>query len=158
MLKGSDDMGTEFDLGTFIEGSIPYVIVGLVATIGSAAAVLAADWNGTKVCYRTLARLYTHSSAFWARWPGDRLWVAPYEELAAEADRCNELIGYVGEKRMRLPVRRPARKRAEALHAEFREQVEREKVMYQNMLATVHSAMNYAISQGRGPQQQSYRA
>ncbi|OBB21562.1 hypothetical protein A5761_30060 [Mycolicibacterium setense] len=151
-------MGTEFDLGAFIEGSIPYVIVGLIATIGSAAAVLAADWNGTKVCYRTLALLYTHSSAFWARWPGDRLWSAPYDELAAEADRCNELIRYVGEKRMRLPVKRgPARKQAEALHAEFSEQVEREKAMYQHMLGTVHSAMNYAISQGRGPQQ-PYRA
>lgn len=60
---------------------------------------------------------------------------------------------------MRLPVKRgPARKRAEVIHAEFSEQVEREKVMYQHMLATVHSAMNYAISQGRGPQQQPYRA
>ncbi|MGV0811237.1 hypothetical protein ABQF34_04705 [Mycolicibacterium boenickei] len=146
-------MGAEFDLGSFIEASIPSAIIALVAGIGMSAFIAGVVWYSGRASYRTLARLYTHSSAFWARWPGDRLWVAPYEELAAEADRCNELIGYVGEKRMRLPLRGPARKRAEAIHAEFRQQVEREEAMYQGMLNSVHAAMHYAISQGRGPQQ-----
>lgn len=151
-------MGTEFDLGSFIEGSIPLAIIALVCGIGSSAFFAGVMWYSRRASYRELALLYTHSSAFWARWPGDRLWVAPYDELAAEADRCDHLFRTVGEKSMRLPVKRgPARKQAEALHAEFSEQVEREKVMYQHMLGTVHSAMNYAISQGRGPQQ-PYRA
>lgn len=145
-------MGAEFDLGSFIEASIPSAVVALVAGIGMSAFIAGVMWYSGRASYRTFARLYTHSSAFWARWPGDRLWGAPYEELAAEADRCNELIGYVGEKRMRLPLRRSARTGAKAIHAEFRQQLEREEAMYQQMLATVRSAMNYAISQGRGPQ------
>ncbi|WP_066900077.1 hypothetical protein [Mycolicibacterium houstonense] len=145
-------MGAEFDLDSFIDASIPSAITFLVAGIGGSAFFAGVVWYSGRASYRTLARLYTHSSAFWARWPGDRLWVAPYEELAAEADRCNELVGYVGEKRMRLPLRGPARKRAEPIHAEFRQQLEREEAMYQSMLATVHAAMNYATAQGRGPQ------
>ena len=109
------------------------------------------DWWSTKATYREMGRLLTHSSAFWARWPNDRIWSAPYGELAAEADRCQSIIGYVS-------MKKPTSKRAETELVEVIQRVEREEAMYQNMLATVHSAMNYAISQGRGPQQQPYRA
>ncbi|OMC34059.1 hypothetical protein A5740_10460 [Mycobacterium sp. GA-1841] len=145
-------MGADFDLGSFIEGSVPLAIIGLVAGIGGTAFFFGLDWYSRRSSYRTLARLYTHSSAFWARWPGDRVWMAPYGELVAEADRCNELIGYVGEKRMNLGLKRgSAKKQAKAIHAEFRQQVEREEAMYQGILATLQNAMNYAVARGKGP-------
>ena len=43
---------------------------------------------------RYQARLMTYSSAFWARWPANRLPAAPYAELADEASRCEQLIVY----------------------------------------------------------------
>ncbi|PEG61967.1 hypothetical protein CQY21_03165 [Mycolicibacterium boenickei] len=149
-----------FDVGSFIEGSVPFALIGLATIIGGAAFFFGIDWYSRKASYRELARLYTHSSAFWARWPGDRLWVAPYGELAAEADRCDELIRSVGGKRLKLSVKTALteKKRAKELRAEFRQQLEREEAMYQQMLATVRSAMNYAIAQGRGPQARPYNA
>lgn len=143
-----------FDLGSFIEGSVPFAIIGLATVIGGAAFFFGIDWYSRKASYRELARLYTHSSAFWARWPGDRLWLAPYDELAAEADRCEELIRSVGDKRLYVRGKNgPAKKRAEDLRATFREQIDREIATYEGMLAAVRNAMNHAVSQGRGPQQ-----
>lgn len=129
-------------------------VIGLIAIIGSAGFFFGLDWYSRKSSYRTLAQLYTHSSAFWARWPGDRLWSAPYDELAAEANRCHELIRSVGDKRLYLSRKKGrAKKQVEVLRAEFREQIDREIAHYQGMLATVGNAMNYAVSQGRGPRQ-----
>ncbi|MGV0836283.1 hypothetical protein [Mycolicibacterium thermoresistibile] len=38
------------------------------------------------------APLMAESGAFCARWPADRLWSAPYMELAAEEVRCRQII------------------------------------------------------------------
>ncbi|WP_166907521.1 hypothetical protein [Mycobacterium sp. DL440] len=141
-----------FDVGSFIEGAVPFAIIGLATIIGSATFFFGLDWYSRKASYRELAQLYAHSSAFWARWPGDRLWSAPYDELAAEANRCDELIRSVGDKRLHVGRKKgPAKKQAEGLRAEFREQIDREVAYYQGMLAAVGNAMNYAVSQGRGP-------
>ncbi|MED5815675.1 hypothetical protein VST63_25220 [Mycolicibacterium sp. 050232] len=151
----------DFDLGLFISflhGSIPSFVTGLVVVIGCAVFFFGVDWLSTKATYRQLAKLYTHSAAFWARWPGDRLWVAPYEELAAEANRCEQLIGNVGSKSLYVGMKKgPAgKKRAKDLQAEFQRQLDREVATYQGLLAAVRNAMNYAVSQGRGPQAPPY--
>lgn len=127
-------------------------LIGLATIIGSAAFFFGLDWYSRKASYRELAQLYTHSSAFWARWPGDRLWSAPYDELAAEANRCDELIRSVGDKRLYVGRKKGlTKKQAEGLLAEFRVQIDREIAAYQGMLAAVRNAMSYAVSQGRGP-------
>ncbi|OBF44338.1 hypothetical protein A5719_07680 [Mycolicibacterium peregrinum] len=140
------------DIGSFIEGWVPMALIGLATIIGSAAFFFGLDWYSRKASYRELAQLYTHSSAFWARWPGDRLWSAPYDELAAEANRCDELIRSVGDKRLYVGRKKGlTKKQAEGLLAEFRVQIDREIAAYQGMLAAVRNAMSYAVSQGRGP-------
>lgn len=151
----------DFDLGLFISflhGSIASFATGLVAVIGSAVFFFGIDWLSTKATYRKLAELYTHSSAFWARWPGDRLWVAPYGELAAEADRCEQLIGNVGSKSLYVGMKKgpTGKQRAKDLRAEFQRQLDREVATYQGLRSAVHNAMNYAVSQGRGPQAPPY--
>ena len=142
-------------IGAFLEGWAPMAVIGLATITGAAAFFFGIDWYSRKASYRELARLYTYSSAFWARWPGDRLWVAPYGELAAEADRCDELIRSVGDKRLNVGAKMALteKTRAKQLQAEFRGNIDREIAMYQGMLAAVHNAMNYAASQGRGPHQ-----
>lgn len=53
---------------------------------------------------------------------------------------------------MNLGLKRgSAKKQAKAIHAEFRQQVEREEAMYQGILATLQNAMNYAVARGKGP-------
>jgi len=150
---------TTFDVGSFIAVSIPFAMIGLATVVGGAAFFFGLDWYSRKSAYRELALLYTHSSAFWARWRGDRLWMAPYNELAAEAQRCEELVRSVGDKRLYIGLRRgPAKKQAQDLRAEFRRQIDREIATYQGMLVTLHSAMNYAVAQGKGPQLPPRRA
>lgn len=104
------------------------------------------DYWSNKASFKELARLMTHSSMFWVRWPHDRIWSAPYGELAAEADRCESIIGYVHSKR-----RSPGKRFGDAV-SRHNYNVEREIATYQHMLGTVRAAMNYAVSQGRGPQ------
>lgn len=106
----------------------------------------AIDYWSNKASLKELARLMTHSSMFWARWPHDRIWSAPYGELAAEADRCESIIGYVHSKK-----RSPGKRFGDAV-SQHNHHVEREIATYQGLLAAVRSAMHYAISQGRGPQ------
>lgn len=143
-----------FDLGSFIEGSIPFAIIGLVTMVSASAFFSGLGWYSRKASYRELAQLYTHSSAFWARWPDDRIWVAPFDELAAEAHRCEELIRNVGGKVLYSGLQRgPAKKRTKERRAEFRLQIDREIATYQGMLATVRNAMNYAVAQGKGRQE-----
>ncbi|MCV7336898.1 MULTISPECIES: hypothetical protein [Mycolicibacterium] len=139
---------------TFLYGSIPSAVTGVLAVVGSAAFFFGISWYGQKATYRDLARWYAHSSAFWARWSGDRLWAAPYPELVAEARRCEDLINNLDSKR---PFMGPKavlvdRKRARELRAGFRQDVEREIATYKGLLAAVHNAMHYAVGQGRGPQ------
>ncbi|QRY52813.1 hypothetical protein [Mycolicibacterium septicum] len=152
-----------FDLGlftSFLYGSIPTAVTGVVAVIGSAVFFFGVSWYSQKATYRDLAQWYARSSAFWARWPGERLWMAPYGELAAEARRCEDLINNVGSKTPYLGAKTVLmeRKRARELRAEFRRDIESEIITYKDMLAAVHNAMNYAASQGRGPQVPPYRA
>ncbi len=92
------------------------------------------------------ARLYTHSEAFWARWPNNRVFEAPYADLAAEATRCGRLVEIFQEKLSsnKRPEPGPFRGIYDEAH--------RHLPVYQHMLGTVRAAMNYAVSQGRGPQ------
>lgn len=83
---------------------------------------------------------------FWLRWPHDRIWSVPYGELAAEADRCESIIGYVHSKK------RSSGKRFGDAVSRYNYNVEREIATCQGLLNSVHSAMHYAVSQGRGPQ------
>ncbi len=105
------------------------------------------DYWSSKGSYRDMAQLMTHSSMFWARWPHDRIWSAPYGELAAEADRCEVIVAYVERQK------EPPGKRVHDAPAVFDQHIDREIAAYQGMLATVRNAMNYLNSQGRGPQQ-----
>lgn len=92
------------------------------------------------------ARLFTHSEAFWARWPGNRVFEAPYDELAAEATRCARIVEILqGERGSNV---RPATGHARRAYDKANNQL----ASYEPMLNSVHNAMHYAISQGRGPQ------
>ncbi|CRZ16583.1 hypothetical protein [Mycolicibacterium neworleansense] len=92
------------------------------------------------------ARLFTHSEAFWARWPGNGLFEAPYDQLAAEATRCARIVEiFQGERGSNV---RPATGHARRAY----DNAEIQLASYEPMLNSVHNAMNYAISQGRGPQ------
>ncbi|OLP00874.1 hypothetical protein BVU76_18220 [Mycolicibacterium porcinum] len=126
------------------------VVIGVVISVVLLAmAIVAMLWPSTAADQLDVerARLYTHSEAFWGRWPNNRLFEAPYAELAAEATRCARLIEIFQEKLS--SGERPERGPFRGMYDE----ASRNLPMYQSMLATVHSAMNYAISQGRGPQQ-----
>ncbi|PEG61969.1 hypothetical protein CQY21_03175 [Mycolicibacterium boenickei] len=92
------------------------------------------------------ARLFTHSEAFWARWPNNRVFEAPYDELADEAIRCERVIEIY--QRQRGTNVRPATGHARKIYDKANSQI----AAYQAMLNSVHNAMHYAIAQGRGPQ------
>ncbi|WP_441962903.1 hypothetical protein [Mycolicibacterium houstonense] len=93
------------------------------------------------------ARLFVQSEAFWGRWPHNRLYEAPYAELAAEATRCARLIEIFQE--TLSYGKRPDPGAFRGMYDE----AGRSLPAYQHLLNSVHTAMNYAISQGRGPQQ-----
>lgn len=88
------------------------------------------------------ARLFTHSEAFWARWPNNRVFEAPYDELAGEAIRCERVIEIY--QRQRGTNVRPASGPARQVYDESNRQI----ATYQGLLA----AVQHAIAQGRGPQ------
>ncbi|MBN3512368.1 hypothetical protein JYB55_26430 [Mycolicibacterium septicum] len=131
------------------KGFLTYLTVGLVLS-----ALFAAGAIGVAMIPSTAgerldaerARLFTQSEAFWARWPNNRVFEAPYDELAAEASRCARVIEIY--QRQRGTNVRPATGHARRIYDKSNSQI----ATYQAMLNSVHNAMNYAISQGRGPQ------
>ena len=120
------------------------LIIGCLA-IAFTVFMCSVDYWSSKGSYKEVARLMTHSSMFWARWSHDRIWSAPYEELAAEARRCEVIVAYVENKKR-------SRKRVDDACVAFNRYVDGEITTYQGMLAALRNAMNYAVSQGRGPQ------
>lgn len=133
---------------TRVTGSVALAIL-IIACVAIAFCVFmcSIDYWSSKGSYRDMAQLLTHSSMFWARWPHDRIWSAPYGELAAEADRCEVIVAYV-ERQKESPG-----KRADDSRDAFNQHIDREIAAYKGMLAAVRNAMNYAHSRGRGPQQ-----
>lgn len=124
---------------------LTYLTIGLVASALIAAgaiglSMIPSSAGGQPDAER--ARLFTHSEAFWARWPNNRVFEAPYGELAAGASRCARLIGIF--QRQRGTNLRPASGPTREVYDESNRQI----ATYQAML----NAMNYAVSQGRGPQ------
>lgn len=131
------------------KGFLTYLTVGLVLSAVFAAGAIGLAMIPSKAGERLdaeRARLFTHSEAFWARWPGNRVFEAPYDELFVEATRCERVIEIY--QRQRGTNVRPATGQARKIYDVANRQI----ATYQQMLATVHNAMNHAISQGRGPQ------
>ncbi|CDO29562.1 hypothetical protein [Mycolicibacterium porcinum] len=131
-----------------VGGSVLPAIL-IIACVATAFCVFicSIDYWSSKGSYKDMAQLMTHSSMFWVRWPHDRIWSAPYGELAAEADRCEVIVDYIKRKK------KSQRKRVDDAHAAFNQHIDHEIAAYQGMLAAVRNAMNYAHSRGRGPQQ-----
>ncbi|MCV7066609.1 hypothetical protein H7H51_14465 [Mycolicibacterium farcinogenes] len=142
-----------FDLRSQFEGPVPFLVaIILIIGITSAVILFVAMWYSKKAEYQKAARLYTFSSAFWARWPGERLWVAPYDESAAEAARCEEILGSMG---LTPPdfVGKGSGPAAQADDAdEVNRRIDREGASFRAKRGAVLQAMSYAIAQGRGPQ------
>jgi hypothetical protein len=91
----------------------------------------------------TEALLLTHSSAFWARWPQDRLWSAPPWELQAELARCEHLVALT---RRSMPIGHYGQnlsKPGDLLH--------RRLAAYEGMLAAVRQALAYSAQRGYPP-------
>lgn len=131
------------------KGFLTYLTVGLVLS-----ALFAAGAIGVAMIPSTAgerldaerARLFTHSEAFWTWWPDNRLFEAPYGELAAEATRCARIVEILqGDRGSNV---RPATGHARRSYDKANSQL----ASYEPMLNSLHNAMNYAISQGRGPQ------
>lgn len=139
------------DMARVTELVAPAILITACVVIGFCVFVCFIDYWSSKGSYKDTAQLMVHSSMFWARWSQDRIWSAPYGELAAEADRCEVIIAYVESKK------RSKGKRAAGSRAAFNQHIDRELATYQGMLDAVRNAMNYLNSQGRGPQQ-PYRA
>lgn len=71
----------------FVFGLVVIAVIALLIVLGGKYAPQLSASSDAKT-----ALLLTHSSAFWARWPYDRLAAAPYAELAAEAARCELMV------------------------------------------------------------------
>ncbi|MFV8167633.1 hypothetical protein ACNQVK_36900 [Mycobacterium sp. 134] len=138
-------------MGHVTEVAAPAIFIIACVAIGFCVFMCSIDYWSSKGSYKDMAQLMTHSSMFWARWPNDRIWSAPYGELAAEADRCEVIIAYVERQK------RSKGKRVDDVRAPFNQHIDREIAAYQGMLAAVRNAMSYSNSHGRGPQQ-SYGA
>lgn len=65
--------------------------------------------TGTQRVQRRQARLLAQTSVFWSRWPGDRFWAAPYGELVAQAERYEQLIGILGQRKTLATPRFPSK-------------------------------------------------
>lgn len=128
---------------------LTYLTIGLVLSALFAAGAIGLSMIPSKAGERLdaeRARLFTHSEAFWARWPDNQVFEAPYDELASEASRCERVIEICqGQRGTNV---RPATGHARKIYDKANRQI----ATYQQMLATVQNAMHYAISQGRGPQ------
>lgn len=147
----------EFDLRSRFAATIPDVVT-IWGGIGITLAVIlfVAAWYTKKAEYQKRARLYTSSSAFWARWPGERVWVAPYDELAAEASRCEQILGSMGL----IPPQYDRKESGPVVQADDadkgNQRVVREGASFRAKRGAVLQAMSHAISQGRGPQAPPY--
>lgn len=135
------------DMARVTELAAPAILIIACVAIAFCVFICSIDYWSSKGSYRDMAQLLTHSSMFWARWPHDRIWSAPYGELAAEADRCEVIVAYV-ERQKESPG-----KRADDSRAAFNQHIDREVAAYKGMLAAVRNVMNYAHSRRRGPQQ-----
>ena len=117
-------------VGVMLVGGVAIiaVIALLIVLMGKYAPQLSAS-NDAKT-----ALLLTHSSAFWARWPYDRLASAPYAELAAEAARCELMVA--GLRAATRPARigsTPPSVPGDYLHGRL--------IAHEGMLAAVRQAM-----------------
>lgn len=146
----------DFDLSSRLE-TLP-VVVAIIAGIGVTFAVIffGLAWHLKKASYQKAARLYTFSSAFWARWPGERLWVAPYDDLAAEAARCEEILGSMGL----IPPHYDRKESGPVVQAndadKSNRRIDREAPAFRAKRGAVLQAMSHAVAQGRGPQAPPY--
>lgn len=104
--------------------------------------------TGTQRVQRRQARLLAQTSVFWSRWPGDRFWAAPYGELVAQAERYEQLIGILGQRKTLATPRFPSKQ-----DRLFLDYLDGQLDDSRRHLAAVRSAMHHAIAQGRGPQQ-----
>ncbi|OLP00876.1 hypothetical protein BVU76_18230 [Mycolicibacterium porcinum] len=147
----------DFDLRARVVRTVPDVVAIMGGVwITFALILFVAIWYSKKAEYQKLARLYTFSSAFWVRWPGERLWVAPYDELAAEAARCEEILGSMGLK----PPHYVGKESGSAVQADAHEsnrRVDREGASFRAKRGALLQAMSNAIAQGRGPRAPHYR-
>lgn len=149
----------DFDLRSQLDGPIPFVVT-IILAIGITCAVIffVGAWYTKKADYQKKARLHTFSSAFWARWPSERLWVAPYHELAAEAARCEEILGGMGL----TPPQYEGKESGPGVHAdnghEVDQRIRAEGARFRAKRGAVLRAMSYAVAQGKGPQAPPYGA
>ncbi|OMC34060.1 hypothetical protein A5740_10465 [Mycobacterium sp. GA-1841] len=128
------------------------ITVILIIGITCALIFFVGAWYSKKSEYQKRARLYTFSSAFWARWPGERLWVAPYPELAGEAARCEDILAGMGltPPHYEHEQSEPVIKAEDAQRGDQR--VDRDGASFLAKRGVVLQAMTHAIAQGRGPQ------
>ncbi|MGV0836284.1 hypothetical protein [Mycolicibacterium thermoresistibile] len=70
------------------------------------------------------------SAAFRARWPGERLWSAPYDEVKAEAVRCWRIIDILQQRNRKYQYANVA--------------INNQAAEIHGWLLTVHQAMNVA--------------
>lgn len=129
---------------------VTYLTIGLVLSalfVGGVALVAMVPSTAGERLDAERAHLYTHSAAFWARWPYGRLLEASYDELASEATRCDRIVEIL--QRQRGSNTRPARGRARQSYDEISGQI----ANFQSMVTSVRNAMNYVATQDRGPRQ-----
>ncbi|CQD03552.1 hypothetical protein K1X22_09790 [Mycolicibacterium farcinogenes] len=134
------------DLVRSTASAAPAILIIACVAMAFCVFICSIDYWSSKGTYRDMAQLMTQSSMFWARWSDDRIWSAPYGELAAEADRCEVVVAYIERQKKSLG------KKHDDARAAFNEHIDRELVTYQGMLTAVRNAMIYLNSQGRGPQ------
>ncbi|OBG89298.1 hypothetical protein A5699_14530 [Mycobacterium sp. E802] len=138
---------------------LTYLTVGLVLSALFAAGAIGLSMVPSSAGERLDAErawLYTHSEAFWARWPNNRVFDAPYEELAAESARCERVIEIC--QGQRGTTVRPAYGAARESYDQSNSQI----ATYQHMLSTVHNAMNMRsrkveVPGRRGPSVREFR-
>ncbi|OCB48482.1 hypothetical protein A5721_06215 [Mycobacterium vulneris] len=135
------------DMARATASAVPAILIIACVAIAFCVFMCSIDYWSSRGSYRDMAQLMTHSSMFWARWPHDRIWSAPYEELAAEANRCEVIVAYLDRQK-----ESPGKRTNDSCTA-FNQHIDHEIAAYQGMHAAVRNAMNYAHSRGRGPQQ-----
>ncbi|MBU9762732.1 hypothetical protein FR943_02540 [Mycobacterium sp. TNTM28] len=103
---------------------------------------------GTRRVQQRQAQSLARSSLFWARWPAERFWSAPYDELAAESDRCTQIIDGLRQRRMLATPRYPTKR-----DQTYLQYLDNQIIDCQRVLGGVHAAMQQAVAHGRGPLQ-----
>lgn len=130
-------------------------IFATVAAVGLiiSAVVYCISVFGTRGVQRREARLRAHSSVFWSRWSADRLWAAPYDELAAEAGRCEQIIDSLRQRQTLATSRFPTKREKLFLHY-----LDNQIADSRRSLSMVHSAMHYVAGQTQWPPRPHYPA